>query len=171
MRYLVAFMLMFAAMNAHAANVAVVNIPSILKDSKAADAVRTQLKQKQKSFQAELDKKETDLRKEDQELAKQRSVLSQDAFEAKYREFRQKAGKAQQEVRAKRVKLDKGFAAAMDKIQKKVTQIVSQIAQERGYDLAMSKAQVFYAKAEHDITAEVLKRLDKELPNVNVSFN
>jgi Skp family chaperone for outer membrane proteins len=171
MRYILALMLLLAPLSAQAANIAVVNIPAILKDAKAANAVRDQLKLKQKSFQEELDRKEAELRKEDQELAKQRSVLSQEAFEAKYREFRQKAGTAQQEVRAKRVKLDKGFAEAMETIQKKVTDIVTQISKEKGYDLAMSKAQVFYAGADQDITAEVLKRLDQQMPNLNVSFN
>tara|TARA_B100001123_G_C15216537_1_gene989466 strand:+ start:919 stop:1434 length:516 start_codon:yes stop_codon:yes gene_type:complete len=171
MRYIFALLLMVAPLGASAANIAVVNIPQILKEAKVANSVRDQLKQKQKSFQTELDQKETSLRNEDQELAKQRSVLSQDAFESKYREFRQKAGDAQKEVRAKRVKLDKGFAEAMEQIQTKVTEIVTQIAQEKGFDLAMSKAQVFYAKTDQDITAEVLKRLDAQMPSMTVNFN
>ena len=46
-------------------NVAVVNLQKIMKESKAANAIRSQVQEKQKSFQAELDKKEKQLQKED----------------------------------------------------------------------------------------------------------
>ena len=61
--------------------VAVVNIQEVMKDSTVAKNVREQLESKQKTFQSEIAKKEEDLQKEDKELAKQKSVLSKDAFE------------------------------------------------------------------------------------------
>lgn len=166
-------LLAFATSNANAADtsVAVVNIQKIMRESKAASAIRTQVQSKQKSFQEELDQKEKALQKEDQELAKQRSVLSQDAFEAKYKEFRQKAANAQQEVRGKRAKLDKGFSAALNQVQDKVTTIVEAVCKEKNLTLAIAASQVLYTAPQHDITTEVLKRLDEQLPSLTVNFN
>ncbi len=141
---------------AAATEVAVVNIQKIMKDSKAANAVREQVKKKQKSFQAELDKKEKALQKEDQELAKQRNVLSQDAFKKKYDAFRKKAVDAQKEVRVKRAKLDKGLAKALADIQKKVTSIVASVAKEKGIDVVISGNLVLYTVSKQDITDECL---------------
>lgn len=171
---LAVFVAMMAAMpmQAHAqAKMAVVNIQKIMRESKAAEAVRQQLKSKQQSFQSELDKKEAELQKEDQELAKQRSVLSQEAFEAKYKDFRKKAATAQAEVRSKRGALDKGFTKALADIQKKVTDIVAAVAKEKGLDIAMAASPVLYVNPTMDITQSVLDRLNKEMPNLTVNFN
>lgn len=166
-------LLAFVTSNAHAEDttIAVVNIQKIMRESKAAAAIRTQVQSKQKSFQEELDQKEKSLQTEDQELAKQRSVLSQDAFEAKYKEFRQKAANAQQEVRGKRAKLDKGFSAALNEVQTKVTGIVEAVCKEKNLTLAIAASQVLYNAPQHDITDEVLKRLDQQLPSLTVNFN
>ena len=81
---LVSIAFVATALPAHATQVAVVNIQKIMKESKAANTIRSQVQAKQKTYQAELDKKEKVLQQEDQELAKQRNVLSQDAFKKKY---------------------------------------------------------------------------------------
>lgn len=170
--WMIALLALMAPLSAAYANeIAVVNIQKIMRDSKAANTVREQVKKKQKSFQAELNKEEKALQKEDQELAKQRNVLSQEAFKKKYGEFRKKAVEAQKQVRVKRGKLDKGLAKALADIQKRVTSIVESICKEKGYDMAISGSQALYASSRYDITDEVLSRLNKELPNINVSFN
>jgi outer membrane protein len=151
--------------------IAVVNIQQIMRDAKAAEAIRGQMKSKQKSFQEELDKREKELQTQDQELAKQRSVLSQEAFEKKYQEFRKKASDAQKEVRTKRAALDKGFTQALAEIQKKVLEIVEKLAKEKDVDAVISTGQMLYADPSLDLTAEVLTRLNSQMPNVNVNFN
>ena len=175
LRHLIAIMLLAGMVSVHAPafanNVAVVNIQKIMRESKAANAVRDQVQQKQKTYQAELDQKEKELQQEDQELAKQRNVLSQEAFQKKYTAFRERAVTAQKEVRVKRSKLDKGLAKALSEIQEKVTSIVEQVAKEKGFDIALSGTTVLYTSLNQDITDEVLSRLDSQMPNINVSFN
>ncbi len=150
--------------------IAVVNIQQIMREAKAADAIRSQMKAKQKSFQEQLDGREKTLQEQDQELAKQRSVLSQEAFEEKYQEFREKAADAQKEVRQKRAALDRGFNAALSQVQEKVFEIVETIAQEKDIDAVISTGQMLYAHPDLDLTQEVLERLNREMPNVNVNF-
>lgn len=157
--------------SASASNVAIVNIQLIMQKSKAANTVRDQVNQKKEAFQNELNQREKQLREEDQALAKQRNVLSQEAFQKQYTAFREKAANAQKEVRVKRAKLNEGLARALSDIQTKVTSIVEEIAREKGFDVAISGAQVLYAAQSQDITTEVLDRLNREMPNVNVNFN
>lgn len=151
-------------------NVAVVNIQAIMRDSMAAKSVREQLEQKQKSFQGEIGKKEEQLQKEDQELAKQRSVLAKDAFEKKLQEFRGRATKVQKEVQSKKALLDGAFERSIGQIQKAVTDIIAAMAKEKQFTVAIPTSQVLYAEPALDITDEVLKRLDKDLPRVDVKF-
>jgi Skp family chaperone for outer membrane proteins len=79
------------AEDAKPVKIAAINIQQIMNDSTAAKSVREQLENKQKTFQAEITKKEESLQKEDQELAKQKSVLAKDAFEKKALEFRKES--------------------------------------------------------------------------------
>lgn len=151
-------------------SIAVVNTQKIMRDSKAAQSVRSQLQAKQKSFQAELDAKEKQLLAEDQALVKQRSTMEQAAFEQKVKDFRSKAATAQREVQQKKLQVDKALAGALENIQQTTIDIVKEIAAEKKITLVVSSAQVLYTEASLDITEEVLNRLNTKLPNVAVKF-
>jgi outer membrane protein len=170
---LLSITLLTSAPYAHAEDIkaiGVVNIQKIMRDSKAANSVREQLKTKQKSFQSELDGKEKALQQEDQALSKQRANLSQDAFNQKVESFRQKAVAARQEIQNKRAQLDKGFSGALGKIQDTTLTIIQGIAKDKGLKLVVSSAQVLYSDTALDITDEVLKKLNSDLPEVSVNF-
>lgn len=150
--------------------IAVVNIQQVMKDSTAAKSVREQLESKQKSFQTDITKKEDALKKEDQELAKQKSVLSKEAFEEKARAFRNKATEVQKEVQSKKSMLDGAFERAIGDIQKATTDIISEIAKEKGFAIAVPTSQILYADSKLDISADVLEKLNKKLPKLDVKF-
>ncbi len=174
MRYILTFIglgLVLATTPSHAFNVAVVDMQRVMADSKAANSARSQLESKQKSFQAQVGKTESDLQKKDQELAKQRSLLAADEFKNKLTDFRKKAAEAQKDVQQKRLKLRRAFEMSIVTIQKKVTSIVAQIAKEKGYNLVVPTAQSLYFDKSLDVTSEVLKRLDSQLPSMKVDFS
>lgn len=160
-----------AAGEARAADtVAVINYQQILHDSSAGKSVKEQLDAKQRSFQAEMSKKEDDLNKKQEKLAQERAVLSPDAFEKKAKEFRAEANAAQHDVKAKSGELENALFTATNDIQKTVLDIVSKIAKQRGYTLVLPTSQLLYADSKLDITNDVLNQLNATLPKVNVSF-
>ncbi len=166
----------FPARAGDANMIAVVNIQQVLKDATVAKQVRDELEKKQKSFQGELTKKDESLQKEDQELAKQRGVLSKEAFEEKTRAFRKKVTDVQKEVQSKKALLDNAYGRALGDIKKTVTAIIAEMAKEKGFILAIPMEapptwQVLYADPKLDITAEVLERLNKKLPKLDVKFD
>lgn len=167
---LMVVLLFSATSRAYGAEIAVVNIQKVLAESKAASSIRTQVQSKQKSFQNELDSREKKLQKENQELAKQRNILTKEEFEKKVKSFRSKAAGAQKEIREKRMKLDKAFAGALGEIQKSIASIAKKIANEKGADIAVASSQLIYFKPNMDITSEVITQLNKEKPKVNVAF-
>jgi len=154
-----------------AAPIAVVNIQQIMKDSTAAKNVREQLESKQKSFQGEISKKEEQLQKDDQELGKQRSVLSKEEFEKKATAFRAKATAVQKEAQTKKALLDNAFERALNDIQKVVTEIISDLAKEKGFIVAIPTSQILYSDSKLDISEEVLTRLNKKLSKLDVKFD
>jgi outer membrane protein len=150
--------------------IAVVDIQRVMKDSTAAKDVREQLEKKQKSFQAEITKKEEALQEEDKELGKKRSVLSKEAFEEKASAFRTKATDVQKDVQSKKALLDSAFENSLNDIQKVVTDIIKDLSNEKGFLLAMPSSQILYTDSGLDISSEVLKRLNEKLPKLEVKF-
>lgn len=151
--------------------IAVLNIQEIMRQSKAAQSVRKQLESKQQQFQQEMGTKEEALQKEDQELAKQRSLLSPEAFQEKVEKFRNKATAMQKDVRSKKSQLDKAFGQALSDIQKAVHDIVEDIAKQKGLQLVVPTSQLLYADPALDISEEVQKKLDQKLPDIKLDFS
>lgn len=150
--------------------IAIVNIQQIMRDSTAAQNVREQLESKQKAFQSEISKKEESLQKEDQELGKKRSVLSKAAFDEKATAFRKKATDVQKEVQTKKATLDSAFEHALNDIQKVVTEVISDLAKEKNFSVAVPTSQILYGDTKLDISEEVLKRLNQKMPKYDVKF-
>jgi outer membrane protein len=155
---------------AQAPMIAVVNIQQVMKDSTAAKSINSQLEAKQKSFQAELTKRDEDLQKEEKELAGQKGVLSKDAFEEKTKTFRKKVADVQKDVQTKKIMLDNGYARALSEIQKAVADIVADLAKEKGFSVAIPTSQLLYGDSKLDISSDVLDRLNKKLSKVDVKF-
>ncbi len=151
--------------------VGVVNIQQIMRDSKAANSVRDQLKAKQQTFQADLEGKEKALQTEDQTLAAESKITKdKTAFEQKVKDFQAKAATAQRDVQTKKADIDKAFAGALEQIQGNVLTIVKEVAAEKKLNLVLTSSQVLYNDTSLDITAEVQQRLDAKLPSVKVNF-
>jgi outer membrane protein len=167
---LLAIMMVLVAGSASALNVAVIDIKKVMADSKSAISARGQLEAKQKEFQTQVSATEAKLQKNDQELAKQRNLLSAEAFKAKLDEFRQQAGSAQKDVQTKQMQLRRAFENSIATIQERMSTIVKAVAAEKNYDLVIPANGLLYHKNEMNITAEVLARLDKELPSMKVNF-
>ena len=66
---------------------AVIDYQRILRDAAAARSIRDQIEARRKTYQEEISKEEQRLHAADKEFAKQRSVLSPEAFAEKRREF------------------------------------------------------------------------------------
>lgn len=162
--------LAFSAAAAFADSIAYVNIQEIMHESTAAKSVKEQLESKQKSFQAEMTKKEDSLQKEDQELGKQRSVLAPDAFEKKVKDFKARATAAQKDAQSKRDELYHASSSSLGEIQKVVFDIVSKMAKDKGYTVVMPASDLLYADPKLDITKDVLAKLNSQLPKVTVKF-
>ncbi len=162
--------LMFMAQAANALNVAVVDMKKVMGEAKSAISAKGQLEAKQKEFQTQVSATEATLQKNDQELAKQRSLLSAEAFKTKLDAFRQQAASAQKDVQGKQMQLRRAFETSIMTIQEKVATIIKAIAAEKQYDLVIPANGLLFHKDTMNITAEVLARLDKELPNMRVNF-
>jgi outer membrane protein len=148
---------------------AVIDYQRILRDAAAARSIRDQIEARRKGYQEEISKDEQRLHEIDKEFAKQRSVLSPEAFADKRRQFEQDVAEVQRKVQQRRRELDRLSAAALNQVKQALISIVTSIAEERGFNLVLPSSAVLFFGRSLDLTEEVLAQLDARLPQVQLS--
>lgn len=149
--------------------VAVVDVQFILQEAAASRNIQKQLEAQRETYQNEISKQEDRLRTVEQELNRQRSVLSPDEFAQKRREFEQQVADVQRTVQARKRVLDQAFNESMTKVRDTVLQIVTEVAGEQKATLVLAKQQVVLAEKSLDLTSAVLERVNRKLPTVPVT--
>lgn len=146
--------------------IAVVDVQQVVKQSLAAKDISDQIEKKRLAHQMEITKQEERLEKKNQELTKQRAVLSPEAYDKSVKAFKEQVAEVQRDVQKRRSDLDRIYTNALSEIQKSVYAIISKLSEERGFSIAIPTSQILFAKKELDISDEVLKRLDIQLPKI-----
>jgi outer membrane protein len=160
-----------AGLPAHAQEIAppviiIVDVQQILRDSLVAKNVQTQMTQRTDRYTKEVSDQENELRRTQDELERQRTVLSADAFNTKMRDFQQRYDALDHGVQATRQALQQAYNDAMTKVENTALQIIADLAAERKANLVVTKAAVLFTAQGLDITQEVIRRLDEKLPSV-----
>ncbi len=149
--------------------VAVVDIQALLRDSKAAKSIETQLATIRKSFQTEVETEEKSLRAKEKEILDQKASLKEEELKAKAQDFQKQVAAGQKKIQDKKAKLDKGVGTAIGKLRAEIVKVVAEIGDKRNLDLVLARTDVVIVSKSLDITAEVLARIDSELPSVTVT--
>ncbi len=155
---------------AQAAAIIVVDSHRVLAESKAGKAIYTQMQAKATGYDKSFAQEEQELASVQQELQRQQSILAQDAFAQKARDFEQRVNEARRKVQASKIELSQGQNEAEKTVMKAVLQILNELAKERNANLVLDKAVVVMFDNNYDVTDEVIKRLDEKLPTMTVSF-
>lgn len=150
--------------------VAIVDVQRILQASKAATSVQEQLEKQRSKFQDEITAEEADLREAEKSLTKLRETASADAYAEQEQKLRQRFLTVERHVQARRKAWDQAHTDSMATVREGIIAIVSEIAQEKGVNLVVVKQQVIWNNQNIDITEEVLSRLDKKLPTIQVKL-
>lgn len=148
--------------------IAVLDIQIIHRDSLAGKDIVVQLEKYRASYQTEITKDEESLRNQEQELGRQRTVLTPDAFAERQRQFQTRVADVQRKVQERSRQLDRSHAVARNELGRVVLQIIAQVSQSRQFNLVLDKAQVPFVHSSLDITDLVMEELNRRHPKVAV---
>ena len=151
-------------------SLAVVDFRGVLAKSEAARNIRSAVDEKRQELRKYFLEVENSLRDEQKDLSKKRSIMTAEAFEQRARNLKEKAQSAQKLAQTSNQKLKKSFDQAMDKVQKELLRIVAEVAEESGVGVVLFRSAIVIAVKKLDISKEVLQRLNKKLPEVEVRF-
>ncbi|MCR9175445.1 MAG: OmpH family outer membrane protein [Alphaproteobacteria bacterium] len=150
--------------------IAVIDVQAVLRNSKAAVSIQTQIDTRRDAYQSAVSEEERALREAEQELVQRRATLDQSSYEQAARSFQERVAEVQRNVQARKRALDEAFARAMNEVRQKMVATVAQVADERGYQVVLFKNQIVIAAKSLDISEEVRARLDVSLPRVDVDL-
>lgn len=145
----------------------IVDIQQAQRESLPGKALAAQRDKYQQNFQAEFNAARQSLQRSDQDLAKQKGTMPQEAYDQKVKALEMQVvafqNRTQMAVRA----LEKSTDAAMAELMNAILTVTGEIASEMGANLVLPKQQVVLHEPRMDVTAQVIDRLNKRLPAVN----
>lgn len=156
------------AVSASSLPIAIVDMRAIRQQSTGMASVREQISKYRNGFQTQIQQEEEQLRAANQELARQRTILTPDAFAEERKKFETRLAEVQRLVQKRRQELDQLRDTAMVEVQTALNSIIAEIANEKGIVLVLQREQTVLAVRSLEITAEVIERLNKKIPNVVV---
>lgn len=158
------------AFNANAGGIGVLDVEKIVKESSAMRDIQSKVSKKQDEYQKEVTKKQNELESEQKRIEGKKNVLSKEAFEKETKAFEKKIDDLKTFVDKKQNSLKKASMDSMSKVNDKVKDIIAEISKEKELDVIVPASQTLYYKDELDISAEVLKRLNKKITKLDVKF-
>lgn len=149
--------------------VGIIDIEGVRANSMAIKTIREQINKFRGAIQADIQREETELRKANEELARKRTILAPDAFDAERAKFEQKLVSLQKKVQGSKQSMSKVQAESIKKVDLAIFQVIEGIIKSDNYTLILNKsATVAVAKA-LDLSQRVLADLNAKLPSVKVT--
>ncbi len=150
-------------------NMAVIDTEVIRRNSAAFKDIRAQIGKYRTAIQGVIQTEEEELRNANQELARQRAILSPETFAEERRKFEERLVQVQRTVQKRKRDLERVGVEAVQKVEAVLNKIITDVANEQKLGLILRRSQTVLVDKSLDITPGVLKRLDTALPSLKVS--
>ena len=147
---------------------AVIDMKLVLAKSTAFITLQKEIQKYEKNYKEEIQNEENLLKKEQEKLLAQKSVLSAEEFKEKEEIFRQNVNKIQGKVEKIRRELESTMAKGMQVIQKEAVEHMKEIAKKEGYLLVFDANTTVISADRINISNIVVEKLNKSLPKITV---
>lgn len=148
---------------------AVIDYQRVLQEAAASKSIAEQMDVRRQAYQDEIAEQEQRLFDAERELSKQRSVLSEDAVNAKQKELEAEVQAVRELTQKRRQQLEQVSADAVSKVERALFEVLTTLAEERGLNVVLPASQVLFFARQIDLTDEVLAKLDATLSEVPVT--
>jgi len=148
--------------------VATIDIPAILRQAAAAEALQRRMQFEQDKYQARADELQRSLQEEEAAVEQERSRLSAEDFAQRRRDFQDRVNRTTLAFRERRRKIDEAFNSASAEINRTLLAVIEELAVEQGIQLVVRREAVLYQRAVLDLTEAAARALNERLPEVTV---
>ena len=150
--------------------IAVLDVQQVLRRAVAAKRIRKVMEARRKIFEEEISEERLQLQGEENQLRKQSTILSPEAMNNKRRVLENKVSDLRRKAEQKRGILNRAFNGATRELRQEIAKVLADLMKERNITITLARKAVLVFDQRLNVTEEVLKRLDKNLPNVKIDF-
>jgi len=149
-------------------SVVYVDIDYIMTNSKVGKSLNSQIEKTNKNNISFFEKKEKELKKNEQDIIKQKNIIDKSEFQKKINELRDQASEYRKLRKEKIDKVTKQRLTATGKIIKELKPILAQYADENSISIIIQKKNIIIGKSNLDITPQILNLLDKKISKIKL---
>jgi Skp family chaperone for outer membrane proteins len=146
--------------------IGVLGVPEVMRASTAAQTVEKVIGERREKLNQDAQKEQAAWRDMQQALTTQRTTLSADQQHNRERELQERITNAQRSFRDRNRIIQEAAQVALGQIERELIAVIRQVAESRGMNLVLHRAQVALNINEFDITEAVTTQLNQVLPSV-----
>mgnify|MGYP000117591786 CR=1 FL=1 len=150
--------------------IAIIDYQRLLHESIALKDANRQIEAKFKEFDTSIKARQKELQKAEEELGRQRTVLSPEAFQKRKQELIQDVANFNRMQNSRSKQIEEARAKAFRVVDEHILVATQKIAKENRYFLIFRRQNVYMASGALDITDTVLAELNKSITKLPVNF-
>ncbi len=148
------------------ATMGVLGVPDVMRVSTAAQQVEKAIGERRDRLNQDAQKEQGTWRDLQQALASQRGTLTPEQIRNREKELQDRITNAQKQFRERNKIIQEAAQYSLAQIERTLVSVIRQVAESRGMNLVLHRAQVALNVNEFDITQDVADQLNKALPSV-----
>jgi len=139
------------------------DLDNIVSNTKAGKLIISNLEKSKKKTLAKFEKKEKELKKIENDINKQKNILSEEELKKKLVEFRKEINIFQTDRQNVINQFNKKKVEEFNNFFKKITPIIQSYVSEKNIDIVLDRKNIFVASKKKDITQEIIKLIDSKI--------
>ena len=148
--------------------IGVIDLNYILSEAKAAKAAAIKIEEIAIQIEKEVQESDQNLIEEQNKLIESQAVMAPEAFDSKRQEYEKKVQNYNVERQNKLISIDQLIANSRNTVLEALKPILEDISNDNGITILLEKNSVLLNDEDMDITEEALKRLNKDLPELEI---
>ena len=140
-----------------------INLDNLVSNTKAGKIIIDNLKKSKTAALSKFEKKGKELKKIEEEINKQKNILSQEDLKIKISNLRKDISIYNKDREKVINDFNKKKIDEFSKFFKKITPIIESYVKEKNINFVLDKKNIFLANKEKDITDEIIKIIDTKI--------
>ena len=148
-------------------NIVFVDMDKIIATSNAGKKVQSSMDKFAKKENQKFDSIESNLKKKEQEILKQKNIISKEELDKKVKSFQAEILKLRKEKVEFNRNIIKKNKEATNKMVNEINKILTQYASDNSVSLVIQKKNIIIGKTELDITPQILKEFNSKVKSID----
>ncbi len=149
--------------------IGVLGVPEIMRAATASQQVEKVIGERREKLNEDAQKEQAAWRDLQQQLAGQRATLNPDQVRTRERDLQERITNAQKSFRDRNRIIQETAQYSLSQIERTLIGVIRQVAESRGMNLVLHRAQVALNINEFDITDQVTQQMNKVMPSINIA--